>query len=155
VIFALGGLGGLLGAALAGRITRRVGVGPALVGGVLLAGVAELVIAVAGGPRVVATTMVVLGEASVQAGAVLYSVNTVSLRQAIVPRRLQGRVTATMRLIAGGVEPLGALMGGTLGDHYGLRSTVIIAGAGTLLAFLWVVVSPVRRLREQPPPDDG
>jgi predicted MFS family arabinose efflux permease len=46
-------------------------------------------------------------------------------------------------------------MGGTLGDHYGLRSTVIIAGAGTLLAFLWIVVSPVRRLREQPPPDDG
>ena len=111
-------------------------------------------IALAQGPFLLAVLMVIVGEGSVQVGAVLYSIDGVSLRQAIVHDRLQGRVNATLRIIAVGVVPLGALLGGFLGDTYSLRVTVLVAGAGTFLAFIWVLFSPVRKLREQPRSDE-
>jgi len=149
IIIAISSVGGLFGAIFAERVTRILGLGPALLGGVLLASVAEFVIALAQGPFLLAVLMVIVGEGLVQVGAVLYSINGLSLRQAIVPDRLQGRVNATLRIITVGVVPLGALLGGFLGDTYGLRVTVLVAGAGTFLAFLWVLFSPVRKLREQ------
>jgi predicted MFS family arabinose efflux permease len=115
----------------------------------LLAGIAECVIAGANGSLLLAAILVILGESSVQAGAALYGINALSLRQAIVPDRLQGRVSATLRIISIGVVPFGALLGGFLGDRYGLRTTVFVAGSGTLLAFVWVLFSPVRHLKEQ------
>lgn len=79
-------------------------------------------------------------------------VASVSLRQSLVPHRLQGRVSATARLLAEGAVPLGALRGGGLCAAYaGLHPAVVIAGAGTLLAFLWLLASPLRRLRAYPP----
>ncbi len=153
IIIAISSIGGLLGAIFAERVTRMLGLGSALLGGVLLASVAEFVIALAQGPLLVAVLTVIIGESSVQAGAVLYSINGLSLRQAIVPDRLQGRVNATLRIIALGAVPFGALLGGFLGDMYSFRIAVLVAGAGTFLAFLWVLFSPVRRLREQPRSD--
>ncbi len=154
IIIAISSIGGLIGALLAARVTRAVGLGPALLGGVLLASIAECIIASASGPFLFAVLLVIIGEASVQAGAVLYGINALSLRQAIVPDRLQGRVSATLRIISVGVVPFGAILGGFLGDTYGLRTTVFIAGGGTLLAFLWVLFSPVRHLKEQSKSDE-
>ena len=150
IIIAISSVGGLLGAIFVGRITRLLGLGRALLAGVLLASLGEFTIALAQGPMQLAILLVILGEGSVQVGAVLYGVNGLSLRQATVPNRLQGRVNATLRIIAVGVVPLGALLGGFIGDTYGLRTTVLVAGGGTLLAFLWVLFSPVRKLRERP-----
>ncbi len=149
IIITIGSIGGLLGALLVGRVTRLLGLGPALLVGVLLASLGEFTIALAQGPLLLAILLVIIGEGSVQVGAVLYGVNGLSLRQTIVPDRLQGRVTATLRIIAVGVVPIGALLGGFLGDTYGLRTTVLVAGGGTFIAFLWVLFSPVRKLRKQ------
>jgi MFS family permease len=146
LIMALGSAGGLLGALLAGRIPRAIGLGRTLFGSVLVAGVAELVIAMARGPLPIAALLVIIGEASVQVSASIYAINSLSLRQAIVPDRLQGRVNATARIIAEGGLPLGALLGGIIADHYGLRLSVLVAGCGTLFAFLVVLLSPVRSL---------
>ena len=85
-----------------------------------------------------------------EAGAVAYSINAVILRQAIIPDRLQGRVNATIRVISYGAIPLGALLGGLLANWYSLRLAVLIAGLGTLLAFLWIFFSPVKTLHELP-----
>lgn len=145
LVFMVGGAGGLLGAVSAGWIARRIGLGRALIGGVLLAGVAELCIALARGALTVA-----LAEAAVECGALVYGVNSVSLRQALVPDRLQGRVNGTVRFATKGVIPLGALVGGVVGERYGLRTAVLLAGVGTLLAFVWITLSPVRALHEQP-----
>jgi len=86
----------------------------------------------------------------VELGATLYGIDAVSLRQAVVPDTLQGRVNATMRVISWGIGPLGALAGGVLGETIGLRPTVLIAGVGTIFSFLWLALSPVRRLRTAP-----
>ncbi len=150
IIITISSVGGLLGALFAGRITQVLGLGPTLLYSVLFASVAEWVIASASGPHLIAILLVIVGEASVQAGAVVYGINNVSLRQAIVPSRLRGRVNATVRILSVGVVPLGALLGGFIGDKYGLRTAVFIAGGGTFLAFLWILFSPVWRLREQP-----
>jgi MFS family permease len=150
VIFALGSAGGLLGALAARAITRRLGLGPALRAGILLASVAEVAIAFARGSPALAVAQVAGAEAALEVGVVLYAINSTSLRQAVVPDRLQGRITATLGLISGGVNPLGALVGGLLAERYGLRPTVLVAGAGTLLAFLWIMRSPIGRLHSTP-----
>ncbi|HLZ62543.1 MAG TPA: MFS transporter [Ktedonosporobacter sp.] len=154
IVFAVGGIGGLLGALLASRVTGRLGLGPALLASVLLASVAELAIGVAGGPVLPGFLLVAIAEALVEAATTLYSINGVSLRQAIVPIQLQGRVNATMNVVAYGAIPLGALLGGLLGG-YGLRLTVLLAGGGVFLAFLWVLLSPVRHLHALPTEPDG
>jgi hypothetical protein len=82
----------------------------------------------------------------------LYNVNQVSLRQAITPDRLQGRLHATMRFVVWGTLPVGALVGGALGNAIGLRPTLWIAAIGTFLSVLPPLLSPVRRLREIPAP---
>ena len=150
VIIAISSVGSLVGALFAGRITRVLGLGPTLLYSVLLASGAEWVIASASGPHLVAILLVILGEASVQAGAVVYGINNLSLRQAVVPSLLRGRVNATVRILSIGVVPVGALLAGFIGDRYGLRTAVFVAGGGTFLAFLWILFSPVRKLREQP-----
>ena len=83
-------------------------------------------------------------------GSVVYNVNQVSLRQAITPERMQGRMNATMRFMVWGTIPIGSFLGGVLGRSIGLRPTLWIGAAGGVLAFLWPLLSPVRRLRVIP-----
>ncbi len=85
-------------------------------------------------------------------GGPVYNINQVSLRQAIVPGRLQGRMNATMRFLVWGTMPIGSLLGGFLGETIGLRPTMWVAALGMTLTTLWVLLSPVRALREQPEP---
>jgi len=68
------------------------------------------------------------------AGAIgiAWNVITVSLRQRIVPDRLLGRVNAGYRLLAWGTMPLGAALGGLLGDLFGLRAVFLTAAAASL-----------------------
>jgi MFS family permease len=146
-IFAVAGGGGLLGAGLAGPIANRAGIGQAMVGGMLLAALAETVIALAQGPVLLAAALVTLGEAGVQGGDVVSSIANRSARQIVVPDATQGRVTATMRVLVAALAALGAVLGGWSADRLGLRLTVLIAGVGTVVAALWLWSSPVRHLR--------
>ena len=147
-VFAIGGLGGVLGALAAAAIARRLGLGRALLAAMLLAGVGELGIALAGGPPLVALGLVGLAEAVVQGAAAVFGINGVSLRQAATPDRLLGRVNATLRTLGTGLVPLGALLGGAVAERFGLRAAVATAGVGVLLATLWIVGSPVPALRD-------
>jgi predicted MFS family arabinose efflux permease len=82
----------------------------------------------------------------------IYNINQVSLRQAITPDRLQGRMNASVRFIVWGTIPIGALLGGALGEALGLWPTIALASIGVLLAPLWMIFSDVRHLKEQPAP---
>lgn len=103
-------------------------------------------------PRV-ALPMIVASEFGQWMAVTVYFVNAISVRQAMTPDRLQGRVNATMRFIAGGALPIGALIGGALGGVIGLPLTLVVAEFGMLLAFLWLLLSPVRGLRILPTVD--
>ena len=78
------------------------------------------------------------------------NVNALSLRQAVTPDHLLGRVNATGRWIAWGTIPLGALVGGILGTTIGLRETIAISSIGGLVAAGVIAVSPLRSLRVIP-----
>jgi MFS family permease len=150
LVFGLGGIGGILGALIVARMTDRFGLGPVMLGGIIVAAAGELSIAGAHDPVISAVAILVAAETVVEFGTTLYRIDAVSLRQAAVPDYLQGRVNASMQVISGGLGPFGALVGGVLGEMIGLRATVLIAGIGTLFSFLWLVLSPVGLLRATP-----
>ena len=86
--------------------------------------------------------------------AATYNITQVSLRQAIVPQRLQGRMHATMRFLGWSTQPLGALCGGLLGETCGVRHALVVAAVGGMTAFLWLLGSPVRHLHAPAVPRD-
>jgi hypothetical protein len=65
----------------------------------------------------------------------------------MVPLAMQGRMNATIRTIVWGTMPLGALAGGWLGGTIGIVPTIVVAGGVASLGSLWIVASPVFRLR--------
>ena len=85
-----------------------------------------------------------------QFGGVAYNITQVSLRQAITPERLQGRMNAAMRWIVWGTIPLGTLLGGTLGQAFTLRTALFVSGIGGIPTFLLVLFSPLRHMHEMP-----
>lgn len=150
-IFTVGGIGFLVGAFLAGRVTGRFGVGMTIIGGVALVGLSDLLVPLAKGSLLYVVPMLVMAQFLLGLGLTIFNVNQASLRQAVVPGSLRGRATATVRFLATGLVPLGALLGGILGEVIGLRATLAVAALGELLAALWIWKSPVRTMRELPP----
>lgn len=148
VIFALGSAGALLGALLAGRLAERLGVGPVIIGSSLVSGLGLLLVPLAAPGT--AFPLLAVSQFVVSLGTPIYNINQVSLRQAIVPDRLQGRLNATMRFLVWGTMPLGALAGGGLGEALGLRPAIALSAVGAAMAFLWVQLSPVRGVMRIP-----
>ena len=130
-------------------MATRLGVGRAIVGSALLAGVAGLLIPLAP-ESAVAIPFIFLAEFVTGVMVVIYNVNQVSLRQAITPERMQGRMNATMRFIVWGTMPIGIIIGGILGSTIGLHATIWVGAIGGCFAFVPVLFSPVRSLREIP-----
>jgi MFS family permease len=150
IVFAIGSVGSLLGALLAGWVARRLGIGPTLGLTSALGGLALLAIPIA----LVGAPVPVLAATGFVEGIVvpIYNISQVSLRQAITPDRVQGRMNATMRTIVWGTIPLGAFVGGILGTSIGLVPTIVVGGILTTLSALWILAGPVIRLKEQPAP---
>ncbi len=149
-VFALGGFGALLGAMAAGPAARRFGVGPTIIWGRVLVGLGGMVIPVAVLVPAVALPLVVAAEFFQWLMLVLSDVNSLSLRQAVTPDRLQGRINATYRVLVWGFQPVGALLGGALGSFFGPPSALVIGVLGMLAAVIWVYWSPLRGLYEVP-----
>jgi MFS family permease len=144
LVFAAGNVGFLAGAIVSGRLAARTGIGRAIVVGEAVGALGALAIPLA--PRQAAVPLLVAGMAVSTFGGTVYNVNQVSLRQAITPARLHGRMNATMRFMVWGTLPLGSLLGGALGTAIGLRPTLWVGAAGGLVAVLPVALSPVRSL---------
>lgn len=150
LILATGSIGALVGSATAGAIVRRFGVGPTIVGSMLLGCLPLLLVPLADGPPLVVNLLLVLAFFVSGCGVALSNVQVISLRQTITPDHLLGRVHASYRTVVTGAIPLGALLGGFLGGAIGLRPALLVAALGVACAPLWVLFSPVPRLRELP-----
>jgi MFS family permease len=149
IIFAAGAPGALLGALFASRVAKRVGLGRTIVGSALLIQVMAVPVLFSGNLAVVVALLIISGLGR-GFGNVVYNVNQVSLRQAITPNRLLGRMNASMRFLVWGTIPIGSLIGGALGEAIGLRPTILVGVVGGFLSVAWVFFSPVRMLVEQP-----
>lgn len=150
VAFGVGSVGFTVGAIAAGRISRQFGLGRTLILAGMVASLGPAFYAV--GPRPLAAVFVASGFFIYGLAALTWTVNSVSLRQALTPAPLQGRVSATMRMVSWGVIPIGSVIGGALGSTVGLHQTIVIGAIGSLVAALPVLFSPVRSLRAVPEP---
>jgi MFS family permease len=148
-MFAIAQFGYLAGALTANKVAARIGVGPAIMTGAML-GVFQLLIPIAPQDAHAAVPFIVVAELIVSYGVVVYNVTQVSMRQAITPERLQGRMNSVIRFIVWGVMPLGTLIGGALATSFDLHTAIWIGAIGNALAWLPVTIGPVRTLREVP-----
>jgi predicted MFS family arabinose efflux permease len=148
VIFGIGALGTLGGALVENRVATRVGLGRTIIGSAAIAGLAMLLVPLAsnGVPVVWLVTSVAVGGFA----NVVYNINQVSYRQAITPIAIQGRMNATMRFLVWGTIPIGAVLGGVVATAVGVQAAIWIGAVGSCLAFLSVLLSPIRSLQSMP-----
>ncbi|HLY93947.1 MAG TPA: MFS transporter [Gaiellaceae bacterium] len=149
-VFAVGSAGAIAGALTANRLQKRIGVGPAIVSVAVVFSLSGIAFPLA--PHSFPLPVLMLGSALGGFGGVIYNITQVSLRQAITPERLQGRMNAAMRWIVWGTIPLGGLLGGSIGQWIDLRTALWVGAIGNIPTSLWVLLSPVRSIREMPEP---
>ena len=155
IIAGFGGLSSLVGAVIAERVTRRLGVGRAAIASMLVASVGFALIPLAPAGIPVLAFGFLVGQQLIGDGAVtLYDVAETSVRQARVHDRALGRVAATVQVGSVGAQLAAALAAGLLAEVIGLRATAFLAPLGTLVAAGILVASPVRGLRDLPVMDD-
>lgn len=142
--FMLGNIGWLVGALVAGRTARVLGLGRALVLGGAISGAPFLLVPLL--PKAYAIPELAAVQAIWQVGLLIYNVNALSLYQTQVPVRMLGRVSASRRWIVFGVVALGNLLGGVLAAQVGLRSALIVGASISLVAFTSLLSPAIRRL---------
>lgn len=146
--FSLGGVGGILGALVGGRVQRRFGFGHAIVALLALHGLLFPLMAWAPGTwwlGAVLAGMMFVGP--------IYNVVQFSYRIAMIPDALQGRVNSSFRLVAHGLHPVGAAVCGVLLETAGTGTTVaFFAACGVLLVGLAAASRPLREAPQTPPP---
>jgi MFS family permease len=149
VVLACGSAAALVGAALAGPLSGRLGAGGAMIAGQTIVALGSLLLlgAPAGGLGALVTAG---AQALMGGGLAIWSVTQLALRQAMTPPHLLGRVNATRRVVVFGVQPIGALLGGALGEWAGLYAALVVAAAVLALCAIAMAASPLRTAQEAP-----
>ena len=146
-IAATGSIGSFLAAGTVTRITSAIGLGRAMTVGLLLIGLAAVLVPLAEGPHAAVIAMLVAYYIVGDAGFVVFTIGTVSLRLAVTPDRLGGRITSILVVLSRLGLPIGGLLGGVLGELIGLRSTLFVGAVGMGASSLWLVYFRVWNVR--------
>jgi MFS family permease len=141
----------LLGAALAGPLTARWGLGPIMIAALFLETLSRLLLPFAAGTPIQAAAILAVSQALLGLTVPLWTVSSNSLQQAVTPERLLGRVNAATRFVALGVAPPAAFGAGVLADAIGFRATLFASGLIAAVAFVYLWASPVRQFRHPEP----
>ena len=155
LVLGAGAVGGVIGSLVTGRISRRIGLGPAYVVGCVLFPLPLLLVPLASGPRSVVVLMLFLAEFWSGVGVMMLDISAGAIFAALIPDRLRSRVSGAYSFVNYGVRPLGSLAGGVLGSTIGLQPTLWIGAIGALAGVLWLLPSPIPRLRDLPEPEDA
>lgn len=150
VIFSLGAIGGLAGAVATPHIVRWIGEARAIPVSAIGFSVIGLFLPVAALVPDFAFALLVAQSFVASFTVLLYNIVQVSFRQRITPKRLLGRMNASVRFCVWGVMPLAALAAGGLGAWLGVVPTLWIAAIGGLASAAFVVFGPFWGMRELP-----
>ncbi|MFM0201197.1 MFS transporter [Paraburkholderia fungorum] len=142
------GVGMVCGALAAPAIARRLAFGRVLIIGPSCGLLASLVMVA----TIIAPSfwLAMLSFFLLGAGPILWVVGSTTLRQAITPERMMGRVSALNSTATYGARPLGALLGAAISARWGMDACLIAAAAAFLVQALIIVMSPAARLADIP-----
>jgi MFS family permease len=150
VALGAGAVGSMIGAVVAARVERRLGIGPSIVLGAALFPAPLMLVPLASGTEPVVVAFLFAAEFLGGIGVMIFDISANSMTTLLTPYRIRARASGVSRFVNYGIRPIGALMGGALGSAIGLRPTLWIATAGALLGLLWLYASPLPALREHP-----
>jgi MFS family permease len=138
------GVGTIVASIVGHRLASRIGPGPTLVAGIAVCGSGWLLLAAmpANGLGIAGFALMLF---MFGLGAVFMFINFLALRQAVTPAPLLGRMTSTMRWLILLPAGPGALIGGWLGEHFGLRAALVFAGTTALMLAAVAWRQPVLR----------
>jgi len=147
-----GAVGAVIGAIFASRIGRRLGMGPAYALGLIIFPASMLLIPLAGPgmPMPLILTLLFASEFGAGFGVMILDVNVGAIITARTPDRIRARAGGAFRFINYGVRPIGALLGGLLGEALGVREAILVSTIAATGGVLFLVGSPVLGLRELP-----
>jgi MFS family permease len=145
-------VGSVLGAVVAGRIGRRLGIGRAFTLGMVLFPAAIILVPVAGSdmPMPVILALLFAAEFGSGFGVMILDINAGAMLLARTPDRIRGRVNGAFRFVNMGIRPIGAVVGGLLGSFFGVRETLFVVTVAQLAGVFWLFGSPVTGLRDLP-----
>ncbi len=151
IVLASGAVGGLVGSIVAQRIGKRFGLGRTMATAIVVTGLGSIPTVFADDSSARSVAIVVASQVLLWFALQIYNVHQVPVRYALTEQSLHGRVNATIRTTVWGTAPLGALVGGAVGELAGLRAALLLGGVGAALAALWLVLSKVRAVRSLDP----
>jgi MFS family permease len=154
-VIGVGAVGGLIGAAVTGRLVRRIGLGRAVLVGMVLFPAPAILVPLAGGPRPLVLAALLVAELGGALGVMVLDITVGSLQTGYTPESMLARVGGANRTVNYGIRPIGALLGGAVGAAIGVRPTLWIATVGALAGLLWLLPSPVPRIRDLPDDPPG
>lgn len=146
IILASAGGASLLGATIANLGAQHYGPGPMLIGSTLLMSIGMGIVPLAAEVGMFTIPLLILAQTFQSIGLTAYGINQISLRQAIAPSELLGRVNASRRVLVFGVIPLGAMISGTLGETIGLQLTLVIGTVVAFFSFIFHLTSSLRHV---------
>ena len=151
IVMSVASVGGLLGAMSASKLMKWIGEGPLIVYSAVLSGLVFFGIpAIALIPRELAPWLLAAVEFCISFLVLTYNITQVSARQRLCPKPLLGRMNASIRFMVWGVMPIGSLIGGLIGEFYGVVTALTVGAIGGFFAAGWVFFSPLRTMREMP-----
>ncbi|MEV8508015.1 MFS transporter [Actinoplanes sp. NPDC051475] len=149
-LIGIASIGGLAGVAVTGPLTRRFGIGPVVVLGYVAFPLPLLLIPLADGPQPMVIGMLLAAEFLSSLGVMILDIAVGSLQTAATPVSRLSLVKGAQRTVNYGVRPIGALLGGVLGELIGVHGALWIGAVGALGGVFFVLFSPVPRMRELP-----
>jgi predicted MFS family arabinose efflux permease len=147
IALGVGAVGGILGALVAPRLERAVGLGASVVIGSVLFPAPLVLVPLASGSEVRLGLLLGVAEFFSAVGVMIFDVAAASMHFMRTPDRIRARMSATFKFVNYGVRPIGALLGGALGTAIGLQTTLWIGVIGALAGVIWLLFSPIPRLR--------
>lgn len=156
LVFAAGGIGALGASVAAAPLARRLGIGRSILWSAIIFGAANFLVPAAILVPEYALPLVVVSETVAWFGLQVYNVNRFSLRQALTPNHLMGRVASSSITIFGGAQLVGSLLGGVVGQVLSVHAALFVSVGVMLLSVWWIWDSPVPGIVRMPDgPDEG
>jgi MFS family permease len=156
VIAAVGGASSFIGAVFAERVSRRVGIGPAILLGLVGFTLGNALIPLApAGAIAIAVALLVAQQVIGDSAGTVYEINEISLVQTVASDRVLGRVNGSIEFLTHLWLLVGTIAGGLIGEALGLRAAMLVGVLGGVAAIVFIWFSPIRSLPaavSAPPP---